>query len=180
MTLLLWRHPKPIGAAGRCIGGGTDLRVDPRRARRLARRIATVARRESLPRVVWTSPLRRCRAVARHLHRLGFEVHVDARLAELHFGAWEGRPWSEIPRAEIDAWVAHFAHDAPGGGESLVRLLRRLADWRRERLQDAPLLVVSHAGVMQALAWEQTHGERLPGASDWGPSPRYGAQHRVN
>ena len=33
--LHIWRHPKPVGAAGLCLGR-TDLPVDPRKARRLA------------------------------------------------------------------------------------------------------------------------------------------------
>ncbi len=178
--LLLWRHPKPVGAAGRCIGSGTDLRVDPRRARRLARRIASVARRESLPRVVWCSPLRRCRAVARHLRWLGFEVRVDARLAELNFGAWEGRRWSTIARVEVDVWVADFACHAPGGAESLTQLLQRLAEWRGEQPPAPPLLVVNHAGVMQALAWQAMNTVRLPVAAEWGLPPRYGELRRVD
>ena len=74
-----WRHPRPRGVAGRCIGR-TDVAVDPRKARRLARRIHREALREvahgqaapgliapgliapgqAAPRVVCCSPLRRC------------------------------------------------------------------------------------------------------------------------
>ena len=42
-AVVVWRHPKPIGAAGRCIGH-TDLPVDPRKAKRLAHRIRRYAR----------------------------------------------------------------------------------------------------------------------------------------
>ena len=61
-TLYAWRHPRAIGAEGRCIGR-TDLHVDPRRAKRLAHRIRALARRQRLPRIVITSPLQRSRAV---------------------------------------------------------------------------------------------------------------------
>jgi len=44
-----WCHPRATGAAGRCIGR-THLRVDPRRAMRLAHRLRATARREQLPR----------------------------------------------------------------------------------------------------------------------------------
>ena len=60
LRIWIWRHPKPIGAAGRCIGR-TDLPVDPRRAKRLAHRIRQHARRHHLPHAVVTSPLRRLR-----------------------------------------------------------------------------------------------------------------------
>ncbi len=82
-----WRHPRPRGVAGRCIGR-TDVAVDPRKARRLARRIHREALREvaqgqaapgltaqvqPAPSVVCCSPLRRCRDVARHLLSL---IHI--------------------------------------------------------------------------------------------------------
>ena len=78
-VLLAWRHPKARGAAGRCIGQ-TDLAVDPRKAKRLAHRIRTLARRERLPRVVTVSALRRARDVGRWLARWGWRVQVDARV----------------------------------------------------------------------------------------------------
>ena len=55
-ALWVWRHPKPIDAAGRCIGIA-DLPVDPRKARRLASRIRRTARRHGLPRQVVTSSM---------------------------------------------------------------------------------------------------------------------------
>ena len=61
-----WRHPRPDGVAGRCIGH-TDVPVDRRRAKRLAHRIRCAARREGWPKGVWTSPLRRCADVGRWL-----------------------------------------------------------------------------------------------------------------
>jgi len=59
MAVLAWRHPRPIGADGRCIGGRTDLPVDARKAKRLAHRIRAVARREGLVREAVCSPLER-------------------------------------------------------------------------------------------------------------------------
>jgi hypothetical protein len=70
MAVLAWRHPRPMGAEGRCIGGRTDLAVDARKAKRLAHRIRAVVRREGLVREVVCSPLERCRAVGRCLRRL--------------------------------------------------------------------------------------------------------------
>ena len=45
MTLWAWRHPRPHGVAGRCIGH-TDVAVDPRKAKRLAHRIRQHVRRQ--------------------------------------------------------------------------------------------------------------------------------------
>ena len=53
------------------------LGIDPRKARRLARRIHQHALARGLPRIVCSSSLMRCRAVGRHLRRLGWQHRVD-------------------------------------------------------------------------------------------------------
>ncbi|MCH8179175.1 MAG: histidine phosphatase family protein [Proteobacteria bacterium] len=171
-----WRHPRAQAVAGRCIGR-TDVALDPRKARRLARRIHREAQRRSAqgsvaPRVVCCSPLRRCRDVARHLRRLGWRVVVDAALLEADFGRWEGRAWADIPRSEVDAWVADFADHAPGGGEPLRQVLQRAAAWT----PPVPAAtVVAHAGWMLARQWLRQHGpDALPSAAQWPAPPRHG------
>jgi alpha-ribazole phosphatase len=151
LDLWAWRHPRAIGAAGRCIGR-TDLALDRRKAKRLAGRIRRAARRHGLPRAIWTSPLRRAAAVGRVLRGWGWTHHVDARLLELDFGAWDGRRWSEIAHADVALWEADFAHHAPGGGESLAALRRRGDAFLAERALDraGAILVVTHAGWIGA------------------------------
>lgn len=174
VPVLAWRHPRAQGAAGRCIGR-TDLPVDPRRAKRLAHRIRATARRESLPRVIWTSPLARSRDVGRWLRRWGWAHRVDARLSELDFGDWDGREWSSIDRAAIDAWAADLLHAAPGGGESQARLRARVASFLGQHRAAEPLLVVSHGGWI--VAWQA--GERgVSEAADWPAPPRHGSLTR--
>lgn len=167
-ALWVWRHPRPDGAAGRCIGAGTDLPVEPRRAKRLARRIQQVARRQRLPHHVVTSPLQRCTDVGRWLKRWGWRHQTDTALRELDFGAWDGRAWAEISRAEVDAWVADFAMYAPGGGEQLTAMLARVAG-----VQNAAPFAVSHGGWMLARRWLDEHGTELPVASRWPAPPAY-------
>ena len=97
MILHLIRHPRPLVAAGICYGR-LDLEAENATA------LAASLRAElptDLP--VWRSPLSRCRALAEALHP---QPLIDARLAEMDFGAWEGRSWDTIPRAELDAWAA--------------------------------------------------------------------------
>jgi alpha-ribazole phosphatase len=173
VDLWLWRHPRAQGAAGRCIGR-TDLPVDRRRAKRLAHRIRRVARRAGLPHIVWTSPLQRCAAVGRWLRRWGWRHHVDMRLAELDFGRWDGLPWTEIAAQDVAAWEADFAQHRVGGGESLQQLIERQRSFIAQVAGEAqPLLVVSHAGWMQALRWAALHAA-LPQAHQWPSPPRHG------
>jgi alpha-ribazole phosphatase len=146
--LIVWRHPRPADVAGRCIGQ-IDVPVDARKAKRLAHRIRRRARRDALPRVVWTSPLQRSADVGRWLARWGWQHHVDGRLSELDFGRWEGRRWHVIDPAELAAWTDAFATHAPGGGESVSQLMARCQAFLSEHASQA-LCVVSHAGWINA------------------------------
>lgn len=174
-TLFVWRHPRPEGAAGRCIGAGTDLPVHWRRSKRLARRIQALARRERLAHEVWTSPLQRCADVGRWLRRWGWQHRQCRDLAELDFGRWDGQLWDRIGATAMDAWIADFAQHAPGGGESLQSLLQRAALWQAGAgpWPGGTLLVVSHGGWMLARRWRQQHGAALPDAAHWPRPPRY-------
>ena len=178
LALWLWRHPRPVGAAGRCIGQ-TDLALDHRRAKRLAHRIRSAARRHGLPHEVWTSPLRRCAQVGRQLARWGWVHHTDTRLLELDFGCWDGQPWSAIDHAGVAAWEADFAHHAPGGGESLAAMARRCQSFLAQYFaavaapgaRPAALLVVAHAGWINTSA---LHDPATLQAADWPAAPGYG------
>ena len=160
----IWRHPKPRGAEGRCIGGRTDLLVDPRKAKRLAHRIRAHARRHGLPREVVTSPLARAADVGLWLKRWGFAWRVDPALAEMDFGRWDGQPWSALPAHEFDRWMADFCGFDFDGGESLTALLARAAAW-----QPPCALAVGHGGWINARLWRGG----APTPSDWPKPPCY-------
>lgn len=161
----IWRHPRPRGADGRCIGGRTDLPVDPRKAKRLAHRIRTHARRHRLPREVVTSPLDRAAAVGRWLKRWGFAWRIDAALREMDFGRWDGRPWSAIPAHEFDRWMADFCGFDFDGGEPLTALLARASAW-----QPPCALAVGHGGWINARLWRGG----APTAATWPMPVAYG------
>lgn len=183
LELWLWRHPRPDGVAGRCIGQ-TDVVVHWRRAKRLAHQVRQQARRHQLPHVVWTSPLQRCAAVGRWLARWGWRHQVDARLLELDFGSWDGQPWANIPHSAVAAWEADFAHHAPGGGETLAGLMARCQHFLHAHAgppqpttstAPQPLLMVAHAGWIHASALADAHGLQ---ASAWPAAPPYAALTR--
>ena len=148
MELSLIRHPRPATSADVCVGQ-LDVECAPgwqAHADRLQRIVP-------IPDRLITSPLQRCRLLAERLgtaYRLTPEV--EPRLMELNFGAWEGRRWTDIGRAESETWAADYLGSAPPGGESYSELLARVdvflaglgASFER-------VVVVSHAGPMRAL-----------------------------
>lgn len=175
--LHVWRHPQPIDAAGRCIGSRTDLRVDPRKVKRLAHRIRAHARRHALPHRVATSRLARGMAVGRVLARWGWTHRVDARLDELDFGDWDGMRWDAIGVPAVDAWCRDFAHHRPGGGEPLSGLIARCAAVLEEARAGTfgCACIVGHGGWISAARWIAGHGARTwPDAAQWPAAPGYG------
>ena len=177
-TIYLWRHPKPLNVAGRCIGH-TDVAVDARKIKRLAHRIRRAARQQGLPHVIVTSGLQRCALVGKRLAAWGWVHRVDERLREMNFGAWDGLAWADISVAAIDAWCADFAAHAPGGGESVSQVLSRCRAVMTDiSAASEPTCVVAHAGWISALIWLRAHGEELPTAGEWPSAVAYGSQHQ--
>ena len=173
LELWLWRHPRPDGVAGRCIGQ-TDVVVHWRRAKRLAHQLRQQARRHQLPRVVWTSPLQRCATVGHWLACWGWLHRIDTDLLELDFGSWDGQPWANIPPSAVAAWEQDFLQHAPGGGEALQALMARCQAFIHARAAEPSpaVLLVAHAGWINASA---VYGSGPPTASTWPAAPRYGS-----
>jgi alpha-ribazole phosphatase len=145
--VILLRHTRPVGAEGLCYG-----RLDLLPGADLAAEVARL--NDSLPEVarIVASPLTRCRLLGEGLARArGLALALEPRLVEMDFGAWEGRPWADVPRAELDAWAADLLHARPHGGESVAQLAARveaaLADLGA---RPGRALVVTHAGVIKA------------------------------
>lgn len=148
MELILVRHPQPDIAPGLCYGR-TDVAVSAQAIAGVAQGLRDAGLPGALP--LYASPLKRCADLAAQ-----FEVPItlDARLAEMDFGAWEMRAWDAIARAEVDAWGADLLHYRPGGGENVLDVARRVAAFRDELRQAGHprALVICHAGAMRLLA----------------------------
>lgn len=168
LRLYLVRHPRPLIAAGVCYGQLDVEAEDP---------AAIVARLQAelpagLP--VWSSPLLRCRKLAEALHPA---PRIDARLMELNFGTWEGRPWDSVPRDELDAWAADIDGYALPGGEAPRQLQARVLDFVAG-LGAGEHALVTHAGVIRVLL-AAAGGETLAAALR-GPVPDYGSLTRLD
>lgn len=152
MILHLVRHPPPQIPAGTCYGrldvGAHDVEIAAQRLRTLLPNGAPV----------FSSPLQRCRRLAECLHP---QPVLEERLAEMHFGAWEGQPWDAIGAPALAAWAADVAGFAPPGGESGYAVQARAQAFLSELAVEEAVLV-THAGVMRALLahWQRVPGER--------------------
>ncbi len=142
------RHPRPAVPPGVCYGS-TDLGLAEDASAVAARLLPMLP--PHLP--LFASPLGRCRALAERLHHAPI---YDERLREMSFGDWELRPWSELPRSELDAWATSPLDYVPPGGEPVSALKSRVAAFVADRRAagDTSIIVVSHAGVLKVLAAE--------------------------
>ena len=157
MQVFLIRHPRPLIEPGLCYGRLDVDCEDP----------LPVAARLRLPpaTTIISSPLRRARRLA---EALDAQPSIDARLAEIDFGDWEGQRWDGIERAAIDAWAADVLNFTPPVGESVADLQRRAVactlELAAELAADAPrVALVTHAGVIRALLG---HWRQLP-VAEW-------------
>ncbi|MEO6293536.1 MAG: histidine phosphatase family protein [Burkholderiaceae bacterium] len=178
MKLWLARHAQPLIASGICYGV-TDVAADENLTLLAAEALAKVLPPRMLCRV---SPLRRCQQLASALQQIRPDclfnpaTDTDARLAEMDFGHFEGQPWSAIPKADVDAWTAHFGTHRFGGKESANDVLQRVAHALRDiqaqqqaqKVDD--VLWITHAGVIRAatlLARGKTEFTQTDTAEQW-------------
>lgn len=155
----LVRHTPPRVAPGLCYGR-SDLPVDPTEVQALAHQLAACWRAQAMPTLVCASTLQRCERLASALQGLGrnLTLNLVPGLHEMDFGDWEGRAWSDLPVAQLQAWTDNFAHYRCGGGESVASFMARVAQaqaaaWAQAQALGCHRLVwVTHAGVIRALS----------------------------
>jgi alpha-ribazole phosphatase len=107
--------------------------------------------------VVVSSPLQRCAAFAQELAaQRGVPLHLDASLAEYHFGDWQALPLEQIAERDADAlakfWSDPVAHPPPGA-ESFVMFEARIraAIGAITQLRQRRVLAITHGGVIRLL-----------------------------
>jgi alpha-ribazole phosphatase len=166
VRLWLVRHAQVLFPPGTCYGAldvPAGLLVTLESARALAAVLPDGAS-------ISTSPLQRCEQLTHALIGLRPDLayKTDARLQEMNFGAWEGRPWADIARSEFDDWTANFAAHAVGGhGESVGTVMARVAN-AFDQLPDAPDNVwITHAGVIRAAQLVASGVRQISRADQW-------------
>ncbi|MHB1842693.1 MAG: histidine phosphatase family protein [Sulfobacillus sp.] len=102
------------------------------------------------------SPAQRAVASATILQRtLRLSVEVVPALAEVDLGEFAGHTMAESAELFPAAWRSYLADtvdSVPPGGESFRRFAQRVFAWTRAQPQDQDIVVVTHTGVILALA----------------------------
>jgi alpha-ribazole phosphatase len=166
VRLWLVRHARPVVETGLCYGS-LDVTAADEETAAAAERLAQLLP----PSIeVLVSPRRRCAQLAQALTALRQDLtaRIEPRLAEMDFGGWEGRLWDGLPRAELDAWAADFAHYRAGlTGESTAQFVSRVGQLLDEcRAARGDQVWIAHGGVFKAMLAHQS-GVDVASMLDW-------------
>ncbi|MEM5439116.1 alpha-ribazole phosphatase [Paraburkholderia diazotrophica] len=156
MDIVLIRHPAVDVEEGVCYGHSDVALADAPEASAAALAVRLATLQVPAPRVLLSSPLTRCASVAAALAaNFGCAHSCDDSLKEMDFGTWELQRWNDIDRALIDAWANDFEGARAHGGESVEQFVSRVRAWfdaLQQTRELSPAYVVTHAGVMRAIA----------------------------
>ncbi len=162
-TTVLVRHGHSTGNAEGILAGWTPGVALTKRgegeAEELARLLADVA-----VVAVLSSPLQRCRQTAEALvaGRPGLEVVLDDDLGECRYGAWTGRPLTELAQDPLwrvvqdHASAARFPESTAYAAESLAQMSHRVV--QAVRRHDAAIEAQHGPGAMWVAV---THGDPI-------------------
>jgi alpha-ribazole phosphatase len=156
LKLYLIRHPESILGKDICYGA-SDIPAKPEALAECLANIRTqLTKLDGIP--IYSSPLQRCTALALALQATlpASTLTICPELQELHFGHWEGLSWDTIYHTDsigLDAWAAQTLVYAPGGGESLMQLRRRVMHWLKNVCCSTTkqAIVITHGGPLRVL-----------------------------
>lgn len=154
MEIYLIRHTA-VQATGLCYGHH-DVALADTFATEAAQLLAKLPPAPAGGYRAFSSPAARCRVLAEAVTPA--PITADERLREMNFGAWENRPWNDLPPAETAPWMADFVTLTPPGGETFGAVQQRAAAFLAELAATAaapaptaPVLVFTHGGTIRAL-----------------------------
>ena len=110
-----------------------------------------------------TSPALAARQTA---EALGLTARIEPALREVDYGSWAGRTLDEVAATEpgaVATWLSDPAA-SPHGGESIVTVLHRVAEWLRTLEGPDRLVAVTHPSVLRAAVLAALHA---PPAAFW-------------
>jgi alpha-ribazole phosphatase len=164
--MIFYRHPQPDVQAGLCYGR-LDVDVHPNAITSIRNACSNPPHFSSIV----SSPAKRALALAEPLAATTrATLTTDAQWMEMDFGAWEGRLWSEIDRAESDPWASDPFHLSPPNGETFASVVQRVKSALAECLPNTA--IIAHAGPIRAarmiltnMSFEAAFSEPVPFAT---------------
>lgn len=153
--LVLLRHGRTAHNADGRIQGQLDVELDEV-GQAQAQALGTVFASEP-PSLVVSSDLARARDTARAVcEHVGLPLHLDPRLRETHFGAWQGLTGDEVAARWPDLYRRwRHGEDCPVDGETRLEVGARAAACVADRMPSLAagqtLLLVTHGGTARAL-----------------------------
>ncbi len=155
MKLILLRHPKINAAEGLCYGQTDCLPDEDTFSASIGLAFGALQGLLKGRTAQWySSPLLRCANFSQALASKMSAVTplISTRLLEMNFGSWENQAWSDIERAQLDAWAQDPWHFKPGGAESVSDLMGRWKAFKQElefQPEGGVTVVVTHAGIIR-------------------------------
>lgn len=151
------RHGQTEANKKEIMAGSTDSPLTElgREQARAVQRIVSAL--DIKPKSIVHSNLSRARDTAQIINEaLNIPMHEEPKVAEIHSGDWEGKPWTEC-EALLDGWPT------PPNGENFTEFCARIKDGKKHHLDrhDAPVLIVCHGGVFRGLGG--IYGLNTPG-----------------
>lgn len=132
--------------------GTTDARLSPL-GRHQAEALKEYLREAPIDAIVCSPRMRSRETVAPLAHQLGLKPDVRPALAEMDFGKWEAKPWSEIQAMDPDLaprWQADPSDLPCPDGESCNGFFARVCgevERIEEEFKGRTVLLGGHAGV---------------------------------
>jgi alpha-ribazole phosphatase len=167
MELIIVRHGLSVANVKDIASGRYDSRLTEE-GKQQARNLASRLRGLEIEKI-YSSPLKRTMQTALPIAEiLDISIDVDRRLAEVHFGSFEGGPNAEVervlgktPREFFNSYEYDFS---PYGGESSKEVESRVKSFLDDlKKQDYKLVVlVTHGGIIRWINYLITGEKRGP------------------
>jgi broad specificity phosphatase PhoE len=98
---------------------------------------------------------------------LGLDAAIEPMLRDCDYGSWSGRSFKDVCAREPEAVAAWLraSEATPHGGESVLSMMQRVADWLRgEEAHERRSIVVTHSAIIRAAI---VHAIGAPPQSFW-------------
>ncbi|MCF0223489.1 MAG: histidine phosphatase family protein [Fibrobacter sp.] len=151
--MILWtiRHTKPYNPYDLCYGR-LDFDVSPTFEEESDGAIQALLKANAKPSQLFASPLLRCIRLAEKVSKaINLPIQKRDEIQELHFGDWEGKKLTDVPREQMKSWAQNLRGYRFPNGECFYDIDKRAGKLLDSLDDDGEFLWVSHAGVIAAL-----------------------------